>query len=54
MPGYGLYDRALGAAYLRGLVGSCKKGRRAEMKLTLQGLQEKEQWEKRRNRTSFL
>ena len=28
-PGYGLYDRALGAAYLNGLFEACEKAKRA-------------------------
>ena len=27
-PGYGLYDRALGAAYINGLFEACKKSKR--------------------------
>ena len=31
-PGYGLYDRALGAAYLNGLWEACKKNQKLEIK----------------------
>lgn len=53
MPGYGLYDRALGAAYLRGLWEAAKrKESRDETDIT--GFTGKRTVEKRRNRTSFL
>ena len=47
MPGYGLYDRALGACYLQGLWEAIdKNAKRVKNEINIKRLKEKEQWEK--------
>ena len=47
MPGYGLYDRALGAAYLNGLWEAIKKRSWQYMKLDKPGLTFRKDWEEK-------